>query len=118
MIVTDNNTLYNVVLGIGTVHLHSFHGLLVVMVGDSYVPLAEHEDIFWKVGLLGVTTPSVLQCTVFFYAGMNFVLRGIQEQHDLVRDQFTRFPPDFALYDSTVYYKYTVYLQKQSASIY
>ena len=49
----------------------------------------EHEDAFWKTGSLGFATPASLdlQRTAFFYVGMNFVLRGILEQQDLVQDQ-------------------------------
>ena len=36
----------------------------------------------------------VLQHTGFFYVGLNFVLRGVQEQYDLVPSQFVRFPQD------------------------
>ena len=50
----------------------------------------QHEDVFWREGLLGYSSPKVLQPTVFFYVGLNFVLRGVQEQHDLVPLQFTR----------------------------
>ena len=31
----------------------------------------EHEKLFWEKGLLGISTPKVLQCTVFFYVGLN-----------------------------------------------
>ena len=44
----------------------------------------EHENLFWEKGLLGISTPKVLQRTVFFYVGLNFVLKGIQERYDLV----------------------------------
>ena len=60
----------------------------------------KHEDIFWQKGLLGYSTPKVLQRTVFFYTGLHFVLRGIQEQHDLVPLQFTREPQDRSVYHS------------------
>lgn len=62
-----------------------------------------HEDVFWREGLLGYSTPKILQRTVFFYVGLNFVLRGVQEQHDLVPHQFTRVPQDVRVYDSSVY---------------
>ena len=47
-----------------------------------------HEEMFWKKSLLGYSSPKLLQKTVFFYVGLNFVLRGVQEQHDLVPSQF------------------------------
>ena len=43
-----------------------------------------HEGVFWQKGLLGHSSPKILQRTVFFYVGLNFVLRGVQEQYDLV----------------------------------
>ena len=52
----------------------------------------KHEDIFWQKGLLGYSSPKSLQCTVFFYTGLHFVLRGVQEHYDLVPLQFTREP--------------------------
>ena len=66
----------------------------------------KHEDIFWEKSLLGYSTPKVLQHTVFFYVGLNFVLRGVQEQYDLVPHQFTRIPQDRNVYDASVYYEY------------
>ena len=54
----------------------------------------EHEHMFWQKGLLGYSTPKILQCTVLFYVGLNFILRGIQEQYDLVVSQFRRLPQD------------------------
>jgi len=42
----------------------------------------DHEDIFWQKGLFGFSSPKILQCTVFFYIGFNFVLRGVQENYD------------------------------------
>ena len=39
--------------------------------------------------------------------GLNFVLRGVQEQYDLVPSQFVRSPQDKHVYDSSVYYEYT-----------
>ena len=66
----------------------------------------EHENLFWRNGLLGYSTPRILQRTVFFYVGLNFVLRGIQEQHDLVTSQFNHVPQDRGIYDASVYYEY------------
>ena len=42
---------------------------------------------------------------------MNFVLRGIQEQHDLVPSKLVRVPADVTVYDS-VYYQYTEFISK------
>lgn len=66
----------------------------------------EHEDVFWEKGLLGFTTPKVLQHTVFFYVGLNFVLRGVQEWYELVLSQLIRIPDDRSIYNGTVYYDY------------
>jgi hypothetical protein len=73
-----------------------------------------HEDVFWREGLLGYSTPKVLQRTVFFYVGLNFVLRGVQEQHDLVPLQFTRVPQDRTVYDPSVYYEYVEFVSKNN----
>ena len=71
---------------------------------------SDHESLFWEKGLLGSSTPKVLQRTVFFYVGLNFVLRGIQEQYDLVPSQFVRYPQDTKIYDESVYYEYREYV--------
>ena len=73
---------------------------------------SDHESLFWEKGLLGSSTPKVLQRTVFFYVGLNFVLRGIQEQYDLVPSQFVRYPQDTKIYDESVYYEYREYVSK------
>ena len=75
-----------------------------------------HEDEFWIKGLLGYSSPKILQRTVFFYVGLNFVLRGVQEQYDLVPSQFTRFPPDKSVYDSSVYYDYVELVSKNNCN--
>ena len=74
----------------------------------------EHERLFWEKGLLGMLTPKILQRTVFFYVGLNFVLRGVQEQHDLIRSQFVCVPQDMQIYDESVYYKYREYISKNN----
>ena len=51
---------------------------------------ATHEDLFWERGLLGLSSPKTLQQTMFYYVGLNFVLRGVQEQHDLTPSQLHR----------------------------
>ena len=74
----------------------------------------EHENLFWEKKLLGYSTPRTLQRAVFFYVGLHFVLRGVQEQYDLVPRQFSRFPPDASVYDSSVYYEYTEFISKNN----
>ena len=64
----------------------------------------EHEDKFWEKDLLGYSIPKTLQKTVFFYVGLNFALRGVQEQHDLTPQQFRRFPLDRSVYDESEYH--------------
>ena len=43
----------------------------------------EDENVLWDKWLFGDDSPRVLQHTVFYCAGMQFCLRGIQEQYDL-----------------------------------
>ena len=75
---------------------------------------SEHEASFWEKNLLGYSTPKILQRTVFFYVGLNFALRGVQEQHDLVPAQLSRVPSDMGVYDASVYYEYTEFLSKNN----
>lgn len=72
------------------------------------------EDVFWCMSLVGYSSPKVLQRTVFFYVGLNFVLRGVQEQYDLVPSQFVRYPPDTAIYNADVFYEYVEYISKNN----
>ena len=81
---------------------------------SAQVILPEHEELFWVKGLLGYSSPKVLQHTVFFYMGLNFTLRGVQEQYDLVPDQLKRVPPDVGIYNSSVYYLYTEFISKNN----
>ena len=72
------------------------------------------EDLCWKKGSLGTSSPTVLQHTVFFYIGMQFVLRGVQEQHELMVSQLLRVPVDHRIYSPEVYYQYTEYISKNN----
>ena len=74
----------------------------------------EDEAVFWEKGSLGTSSPTVLQRTVFFYVGMQFVLRGVQEQHDLLLSQFVRYPADRGIYSREVYYEYTEFISKNN----
>ena len=67
----------------------------------------DHEDIFWQKGLFGFSSPKILQCTVFFYVGLNFVLRGVQEHYDLIPSQFTCIPKYKTIYNMSVYCEHT-----------
>ena len=73
-----------------------------------------HEDIFWQKSLLGYSTPKALQRSVFFYAGLHFVLRGVQEQHNLLPSQFVRVPKDVSIYNASVYYEYIELVSKNN----
>ena len=58
----------------------------------------EHEEVFWERKLLGWDTPKSLQRAVFYSVGLHFVLRGVQEHHDLQVEQLTPCPADTAVY--------------------
>ena len=75
---------------------------------------ADHEKKFWEKALLGYSSPRILQRTVFFYVGMHFALRGVEEQYSLVPNQFIRFPSDTTIYESHVYYEYTEFISKNN----
>ena len=74
----------------------------------------EDETCFWEKSVMGTSSPVVLQNTVFFYLGLHFVLRGVQEQHDLLIEQLERVPVDVRMYSDKVYYKYTEYISKNN----
>jgi hypothetical protein len=51
-------------------------------VRKSAAVISVEDDIcFWEKGVMGTSSPAVLQNTVFFYLGLHFVLSGVQEQH-------------------------------------
>ena len=74
----------------------------------------EDENTLWTKGVLGTSSPQILQHTVFFYIGLHFCLRGVQEQYDLTPRQLTRFPPDTSIYHNGVYYQYTEFVSKNN----
>ena len=45
---------------------------------------------------------------------MHFALRGVEEQYNLVPNQFIRFPHDTSVYNSDVYYEYTEFISKNN----
>ena len=49
----------------------------------------EEEENIWEKGIFGAKNAETLQCTVFFYSCKLFGLRGHDEHHDLMCDQFT-----------------------------
>ena len=65
-------------------------------------------------GLLGDDSPRVLQHTVLYYAGMQFCLRGIQEQYDMRLRQLIRVPTDSQIYHEQVHYIYVEYISKNN----
>ena len=67
-----------------------------------------------RVFYVGYSTPKILQRTIFFYIGLNFVLRGVQEQQDLVPSQFNHVPQDRSVYNTAVYYEYTELVSKNN----
>ena len=44
----------------------------------------EHENMLWDKALFGYDHPKTLERAVFFYVGLHFVLRGVDEQHSLM----------------------------------
>ena len=82
------------------------HSRVNLAKNSAKVIKSDHESLFWEKGLLGSSTPKVLQRKVFFYVGLNFTLREIQEQYDLVPSQFVHYPQDTKIYDESVYYEY------------
>lgn len=67
----------------------------------------EHEEVFWERKLLGWDTP------VFYSVGLHFVLRGVQEHHDLQVEQLTH-PVDTTVYSEEVYYEYKEFISKNN----
>ena len=70
----------------------------------------EVEDLLWAKGVLGSGSPQRFQHTVFFYIGLQFCLRGVQEQYELSPSQLTRHPPHMTVYNEEVYYQYTEFI--------
>ena len=61
------------------------------------------EDMCWEMGSLGTSNGSTH--TIFFYIGLHFVLRGVQELHDLTVRLLVRVPADRSIYTADVYYE-------------
>lgn len=58
--------------------------------------------------------PKSLQRLVFYYMGLRFCLRGVQEHHDLQVDQLKRHPSDVRVYDESIFYTYTEFISKNN----
>lgn len=95
-----------------TSSLHS-QGISAARNSASVIPF-EHENIMWEKHLLGSDTPQTLQRAVFYGVGLNFVLRGVDEQHSLQVEQLVRHPLDQSVYSSDVYYEYTELISKNN----
>ena len=78
----------------------------------------DHEQVFWDKGLLGYSSPRKLQKKVFFYTGLYYTLRGVEEQHSLAPEQFIRYPPESSVYNSDVYYEDTEFISKNNQHCY
>ena len=74
----------------------------------------DDETMLWEQRRLGDTSPRLLQHTVFVYCGLQFCLRGIQEQYDMTPNQLIRVPTDKMVYNEQVYYKYVEYISKNN----
>ena len=71
----------------------NLHSTGIADTKSAQVISKEVEDLCWTTGSLGWSSPSTLQHTVFFYTGLHFVLRGVQEQQELKVSQLVREPP-------------------------
>ncbi|XP_011408773.1 PREDICTED: uncharacterized protein KIAA1958-like [Amphimedon queenslandica] len=85
-----------------------------VSTNHAEVLTVQDEDLCWEKGTLGVSSLTVLQHTVFFYIGLHFVLRSVQEQYDLMVSQLKRVPEDLTVYDRNIYYQYSEYISKNN----
>ena len=66
----------------------------------------EYEELFRTSEVFGYHSPKALQRAVFYSVGLHFVLRGVQEQHDLDLQQLNRVPCETSVYGEDVYYEY------------
>ena len=74
----------------------------------------EHEELFRERKVLGYDTPKSLQHAILYSVGLHFVLRGVQEQHNLQLEQLKRFPSDISVYSDEVYYEYLEFISKNN----
>ncbi len=56
---------------------------LGVSKNSATVISSEHEDLFWDKDIFGFKSPKALQRAVFYSVGLQFVLQGVIEHHDL-----------------------------------
>jgi len=57
--------------------------------------------------------PKYYKQLCFFNVGLRFALRGVEEQHDLLRDQFVRVPTDISIYNQQVSIKLQLQIRKE-----
>ena len=121
----DNKVPYNTLDGndhrfqdlnctLDTINSQLHHDGVGVSVKKAEVITKEVEQLCWDKGTLGISSPTVLQHTIFFYLGLHFVLRGVQEQHDLLVKQLQRIPSDYSVFNNSVYYEYTEFISKNN----
>ncbi len=87
---------------------------LGVTKNSAIVISSEHEDLFWEKDVLGFKSPKALQRAVFYSVGLQFVLRGVAEHHDLQVNQIKRVPSDISVYSDDVYYEYQEFISKNN----
>ena len=56
----------------------------------------------------------MLHRTDYFYIGLQFCLRGVQEQYELTPSQLIHYPPDMTVYNEEVYYQYTEFITENN----
>ena len=74
------------------------HEGIGVIKNTAAVILFEDEELFWTSEVFGYHSPKALQRAVFYSVGLHFVLRGVQEQHDLDLQQLNRVPCETSVY--------------------
>ena len=73
----------------------------------------EDENLLREASVISFESPQTLQ-NIFYYVGLHFCLRGVQEQHDLTVQQLIRHPSDLDSYDDGTYYQYVELISKNS----
>jgi len=74
----------------------------------------KHENILWEKGLLGFDDLKALRRAAFFHVGLHFVLRDVEEHHNLQRSKIVSHPADLQVYSGDVYYVYAVFISKNN----
>ena len=74
----------------------------------------EDENLLWEASVISFESPQTRQNMIFYYVGLHFCLRGVQEQHDLTVQQLIRHPSDLDSYDDSTYYQYVELISKNN----